>query len=137
MSKAFTKGQKVTHLASWDSKGTVTYRDAIVHSCGTKQMVLTDEATGQEMGRRFSPEMGSLERVNLYLGATFPRMTEEEAIAASLKFGGLVVEYQRKHYAACLSSSTNARYKAAIEAEASELHEPRAMRYPAPVGGAA
>lgn len=133
MSKAFKKGQLVTYVASWDNKGTVTFRDAIVHSCGAKQMVLTDAATGKEMGRHFAPVLGSLDNVSAFnWGGTFPRMTEEEATAVCLKVGELVVKAEREHIAArrIQYASASAGYHAALDKGEAELHEPRAMRYP-------
>jgi hypothetical protein len=132
MSKAFNKGDKVTHIASWDDKGTVTYRNALVHSCGMKQMILTDEATGEEIGRHFAPVLGSLEESVRRCGVTFPRMTEEEAIAACLKVGALWVEAERERIAACRAYYANERasYHAALDEDEAKLHEPRALRYP-------
>lgn len=53
--KAFTKGQRVTLINSWNGKDIYSVTPAIVHSCGTKQMVLTHAETGEELGRHFRP----------------------------------------------------------------------------------
>lgn len=90
MSKAFNKGQLVTVFGDWNRRGTVYFRHAVVFSCGKKQMVLTDEATGEEMGRHFAPVMGDM------LG-TFPRMTDAEAHAHAAKVGAWIIEREKAH----------------------------------------
>ena len=55
MIKQFTKGQAVHLIHSWDDLGTFSVTPAIVHSCGSKQMVLTHAVSGQELGRHFRP----------------------------------------------------------------------------------
>jgi hypothetical protein len=73
MAKAFTKGDRVTLLIDWDLKGTVVFYDAIVHSCGKVQMVLTDAHTGEELGRHFQPAIAT----GLEFG-TRPEMQRDE-----------------------------------------------------------
>lgn len=51
----FKKGDAVCWISDWDRKGTVHIVRAIVHSCGKKQMVLTNAETGKELGRHFYP----------------------------------------------------------------------------------
>lgn len=122
MTAAFKKAQAVTYIADWDHKGTVTFRHAIVYSCGKKQMVLTDAATGEEMGRHFAPELGSLT-------GTFPRMTDDEARAACLKAAEAILEDQRARYAACLARGHGDAYNASIRKDLAKLHEPRAISH--------
>lgn len=133
MAKAFTKGQKVTYIASWDNRGTVYFRHAIVHSCGTKQMVLTDEATGAEMGRHFAPIRGAelSDVTGFNWSATFPRMAHEEARAFCLAVGAKIVERQRAHFAERRERFANAGqgYFDSIAKDESLLHEPRAESY--------
>jgi hypothetical protein len=134
MTKAFTKGQEVTYISDWDRKGTVTYRHAVVYSCGKKQMVLTDAETGEEMGRHFDPFQGSLETVSLgygfkMAGGTFPRMTAEEAVEAGLKVAASIQEYERQHFARCLAGNHGAGYDASIRESIAELHDLRAISY--------
>jgi len=125
--KAFTKGQLVTLIGSWDEQGTAYYRDAVVYSCGAKQMVLTDEATGEEIGRHFKPAVGDFDN-----GGTFPRMTQEEAEAACLVVGTNVVVRQRAHYASRrVQFGGSCRfYDAGLNESEAKLHEPRAIRHP-------
>jgi hypothetical protein len=98
MAKTFTKGDTVHHIASWDGQKRIyTYRKAIVHSCGKKQMVLTDAETGQEMGRHFKPDGwdsyttelidGTWQRGpnSVMLQGTFAGLTDEEAEAKALE----------------------------------------------------
>ena len=131
MSKAFTKGQKVTYICSWDNKGTVAYRQAVVHSCGAKQMVLTDEVTGEEMGRHFAPVLGSLDNIRSFnYGGTFPRMSDDDAAALSLEVGAKVIEAVKAdvEYRLTLPAYT----KEGQAQRLAELHEPRALNYHAP-----
>lgn len=138
MAKVFKKGDKVTLISSWDRCGTAIYRHAIVYSCGAKQMVLTDEVTGEEMGRHFSPNLGSLEytfkeingwRSYSAAGGTFKRMTDEEALEACLKVGAEDVKYQSAHYERCLAGGHGEGYNNAIRKDIAKLHEPRAMSH--------
>lgn len=55
MAKEFKKGEAVTLVRNWNSKGEFAVTAAIVYSCGAKQMVLTDAETGYELGRNFLP----------------------------------------------------------------------------------
>lgn len=138
MAKAFKKGELVTYISSWDRCGTAIYRHAVVYSCGVKQMVLTDEATGEEMGRHFAPNVGSLEytfkdhngwQSFTAAGGTFKRMTDEEAVEACLKVGAADVEYQTAHYERCLAGGHGEGYNNAIRKGIAKLHEPRAMSH--------
>jgi hypothetical protein len=122
MGKAFTKGQEVTQIADWDRKGTVTFRHAVVYSCGAKQMVLTDAETGEEMGRNFRPVVGEV-------CGTFPRMTDEEARAACLRAAEAILDYERAHYNRCLSGGHSEAYNASVRKDLAALHEPRAISY--------
>lgn len=134
MAKAFTKGQEVTFIADWDRKGTVTFRHAVVYSCGAKQMVLTDAETGEEMGRHFRPQVGSLETTiqnggYRMAGGTFPRMTDEEAVEAGLKVAASIQAYEREHFTRCLAGGHGESYDAAIRKNIAELHDLRAISY--------
>jgi hypothetical protein len=134
MAKAFTKGQEVTYISDWDRKGTVTFRHAVVYSCGAKQMVLTDAETGEEMGRHFRPAIGSLEVVaqgNLRAmpGGTFPRMTDEEAVEAGLKIAAAIQAYERELFARCLAAGNGESYNRAIQKDIDSLHDLRVVRY--------
>lgn len=121
MAKAFKKGDAVTYLASWDNKGTVAYRHAVVHSCGSKQMILTDAVSGQEIGRHFAPVKGDADKVGYaQWSGTFARMTDEEAEAlcfavVSKMPAALAVENERRKAFPALRP---------IEVE---FHEPRAL----------
>lgn len=126
MNKSFKKGQEVTYIASWDDKGTFYFRHAVVYSCGAKQMVLTDAATGAEMGRHFRPEAGDLTDVCGFIGGTFPRMTDEEATATCLALAARYIERSRAHY---IERSSHPSYsREGCLKSLAELHEPRAQR---------
>lgn len=87
--KAFTKGTKVTLIGSWDGKGTFFVQDAIVYSCGAKQMVLACERTGKELGRHFAPSVGTGTINPMIFGETqtFPRMERAAALALAKDMG--------------------------------------------------
>lgn len=82
MAKVFNKGDLVTHITNWDRRGTFIFQTAVVYSAGMKQMVLTDEPTGEEMGRNYKPVIGDDDGTG-----TFHRMTDAEARAHCLKLG--------------------------------------------------
>ena len=121
MTKAFKKGDKVTIISDWDKKGTCSYQDAIVHSCGKKQMVLTCAETGKELGHHFRPERDQYGRA-----AVFPRMTRDEAIAATLSFAKVIVENEIVQANNRLSQHTDERDEAFWRKYLQEIHEPRA-----------
>lgn len=119
--RAFKKGQPVTEISDWDQKGTVGYRHAVVYSCGAKQMVLTCATTGAELGNHFRPEVATFGQLG-----TFPRMTDDEAIAACLAAGAAVLTKTRERIAHC---RTNDAYSpAGLDQTEAALHEPRAVR---------
>ena len=53
--KDFKKGDRVSVIEDWNFRGLVSVRHATVHSCGTKVLRLTCDATGDEFGRALSP----------------------------------------------------------------------------------
>jgi hypothetical protein len=130
--KAFQKGELATLFGSWDNKGTVYFRQAVVYSCGSKRMILTDEATGEEIGREFAPVRAeSLENVTAHnWQATFPRMTDAEAESFAIAAGAKVVEAMRVFCEGRKVQFADAgdRYIEAMNESIAELHEPRAMR---------
>ena len=128
--KAFSKGEAVTLVQNWDSKGTISIRHAVVYSCGTKQMILTDAVTGDEIGRHFKPfratatDFGDI-RV---LVATFPKMSAEDAERVGFILAEKFLGEQRAFYARCIAShGASAGYVQAIEREIALLHEPRVI----------
>lgn len=125
MAKAFNKGDEVTYINDWDRKGTVSFRHAVVYSCGKKQMVLTDAETGEEIGRHFRPE-----RAEIGDAGTFARMTDAEATAAALALADNIIVRETAHFERCLQNETAGEgYKNAIRRNLAALHEPRAASY--------
>lgn len=125
MTKAFKKGDEVTYIGDWDHKGTVYYRHAVVYSCGKKQMVLTDAVTGEEMGRHFRPVVGEIT-------GTFPRMTDEQAIAKCLEVGARIVAEERtrmERAIALCGYGEDHEYTKAVRKDIAALHEPIATSY--------
>lgn len=125
MTKAFNKGDLVTYISSWDNKGTVVYRQAVVVSCGKKQMTLQTE-NGVMMGRNYHPVAGTTEG----LGGTFPRMEGEELERVALQIAANIVASETKHFETCLAAGHGEGYDAAIRKQMNELHEPQVMAYP-------
>lgn len=129
---AFKKGDLVTYIADWDRAGTVYYRQAVVFSCGKKQMVLTDAESGKEMGRHFKPAIGALETTYngncaTLPGGTFPRMDKDQAEAACLAVAAEILAYENARFARCLAGGHGEGYDAAIRKDIAKLHEPRAI----------
>ena len=118
----FTKGDKVTLFGDWDRRGTVWYTQAIVYSCGGKQMVLTNVASGKELGAHFSPAKVQPRIV--------PAMSNDEATAYGLELAAGILEAQRLHFARCLERNErwpSRGYQQVIERDRDRLHEPRVI----------
>lgn len=130
--KAFKKGELVTYIANWDGKGTFYFIHAVVYSCGNKQMVLTSEETGREMGRTYAPELATIEtrdrHTNGYNG-TYLRMTDEEAHAACIEVAGRFLVSERARLDACKANNGHHEgYSASIDRTIAMLHEPTARK---------
>jgi hypothetical protein len=128
MTSAFKKGQAVTLFSSWDDKGTIYYRQAVVYSCGQKQMVLTDALTGKEIGRNFRPVVAS----GAALG-TRPRMTDDDAAALCLDLAAAYLADQKasmEHSIAHYARGESDPYTQAMRRGIAALHEPRSLRHP-------
>lgn len=117
--KRFNKGDLVTLFGSWDNKGTVYYRHAIIYACGTKRMTLTCAFTGDELGRDFYP-------LSDYV---MPRQSEEETVAYALQLAESFLVREHAHLQRCLTSSTCTGYLNAIQRNIDALHEPRVKHY--------
>ena len=121
----FTKGQKVTHISRRNNLGDFTYRDAIVYSCGKKRMILTDEITGEEIGRNYNPSGETFGEF------TVPRISVEDTIAlASEKSKEFRIKKEEllRH---CLTIDASDSYKQAIQVQLDELlnHNPVIMTH--------
>lgn len=129
---AFKKGDLVTHFCDYDRKGTVSYRQCIVHSCGKKQMVLTDLKTGKEMGRHFRPEIGGFHFDDyLVYSGTMPVMSEEDSVAFALSIASQIVAAEKSRLERALArSGDNHYFKQNMLREIDLLHEPRVIEYP-------
>ena len=127
--KAFAKGDKVTYLTNWDGKGTVTFQHAVVYACGKKQMGLTDDATGEEMGRHFRPENAA--EVWCRGDGTFLRLTDEAATEIGLIFAAQILVSERAGYARRIEYAERERfsywegYVEGMRKDRAKLHEPR------------
>ena len=126
--KAYNKGDKVTYITSWDDRGTFAYTHAIVHSCGAKRMVLTNEKSGREMGRCFTP--ARLESIDGLAAAgfrgTFPRLDDAQAQALCIAAGNLFVPQLRAQYERKIALANSASYADGIREYIEQLHEARA-----------
>jgi len=122
--KAFTKGQAVTYIVNFDENGLFVFRQAVVYSCGKKQMVLTDATTGEEIGRHFRPELGGKN------GGTFPGMTDGQAIARCEELAAAYLVEQAA-FLLRLSRTTEfgAAYAQHMAEKLGELGEARGMDY--------
>lgn len=106
----FTKGQRVNLIRNWDGKGTFFVTSAVVYSCGKKKMVLTNEKTGEELGRNFLP---SRFQYNFALVVD----VSEDANAVAAEQAALFIEYEIARYERILSNPAvgSAAYIKAIE----------------------
>jgi len=120
----FRKGQTVHLVRDWDRCGTVQITKAQVYSCGKKQMILTDAATGEELGRHFYPrrEQAAFGFCGAFILEDAPA-AEIEAVAMQLATD--VLSNEREHFARCLAGGHGEGYDAAIRKAQAELHEPR------------
>lgn len=124
--RAFKKGEQVTLLTNWDSKGTVAYRHCVVHSCGLKRLVLLDAETGQCIGRDFTPEKA--ESVNDLISAhfgIFRRLSEDEVKALAIPCAENILAEQKTHIERSLEDSPNENCRLRQLKELEALHEPR------------
>lgn len=125
MTAAFKKGELVTVLKDWDRKGTVTFRQARVYSCGLKRMILTSLKTGEEFGRDFDAVKATGHEQGVH-----PVMTDEAALTICLEIGADVLEYQRAFLARCLAGNHGTGYDNSINQQINDLHEPRGIAFP-------
>ena len=126
--KAFKKGDRVTRICDWDGRGTVAIREAIVHSCGAKRLILTDAESGEEIGRNFRPVRSDpSERVSRWGGdLIFPMLPREEAITIALESGALIAANEKASGELKLkNNSDQTGYCNAIRSMIADLHEPR------------
>jgi hypothetical protein len=123
--KTFTKGQPVTFLQNWDSKGTVRIVELTVYSCGKKQMVLVDGSGTKFEGRHFYPS----ETQHSY-SRVVARLTKDDAVAAALALGAEVVAGERGRMEKMIAHydyGEQAGYTKAVRRDIAALHEPRAV----------
>lgn len=127
--KAFNKGEAVTLVGSWDNKGTFYFTQAVVYSCGTKQMVLTCAESGAELGRHYFPQVGNVDTLHAFnWRATFKRMTDEEANALCLELGAKLPAVFAAENARREQHNEKIGYVTLCALRLDELHEPRCFR---------
>ncbi len=123
----FTKGQEVTLLQDWDRKGTVRIAELTVHSCGKKQMILTDCSGDKFEGQFFFPT--GTDGRNYRIVA---RLSAEAAEAAAIEMGADVAKVEREAMERAIAHCGHPEshgYTKAVRAEIAEIHEPRVIRY--------
>lgn len=136
MGKEFKKGQVVVCFCNYDSKGTWTWRRALVISCGAKRMHLQDVTTGQNMGADFRPNSSRTYSstwqgntvVQNYRHFTLADMSDAEAHQVALEAAAIYLDDQRAHYARCLAQGSGRAYDASIQRNLDALHEPRVIK---------
>ena len=95
--KHFNKGDRVTLVQLWSrTTGAFYSREAVVYSCGAKQMVLTDAETGVEIGRNFRPEP---EQYGDGIVIKTPGIAAAREMALAMSADWLVAEIERKRNA--------------------------------------
>jgi hypothetical protein len=105
----FKKSQSVFLISSWNDKGRVQIVPAVVHSCGKKQMVLTNATTGEELGRHFRPQEDQYNFV-----VVVDASADAESIA--FNFGDALIDFEIRNYTRIIEKSQKASsaYRAAI-----------------------
>lgn len=131
--KPFKKGENVTYIASWDDNGTFYFQQAIVESCGAKQMVLRHAETGVLMGRHFRPEIGISHCASaLYTpskSGIFKGMTDEEAREVCLQEAAFYLTWRREQINDRIASATpGSPYEEGMKRTLAKLHEPEAIK---------
>lgn len=132
--KAFKKGDTVTVIGNWDSKGTVSYRHCVVHSCGLKRLVLIDAVTDQCVGRDFRPKKAKSlidvieDTSHIHFGEfTFARLSEDEIKSIVIPFAEHILVLEKKDIERDLLDDTNHPSRVrGLESRLAALHEPRA-----------
>lgn len=132
--KAFKKGDMVTVLSNWDSKGTVSYRHCVVHSCGLQRLVLIDAVTDQCVGRDFRPKKAKSlidvieDTSHIHFGEfTFAKLSEDEIKSIVIPFAEHILVLEKKDIEGDLLDDTNHPSRVRrLESRLAELHEPRA-----------
>jgi hypothetical protein len=127
MTKAFKKGERVTVINNWDSKGTAYVRHATVHSCGKKILRLTCDVTGDEFGNEFLPVVAAHGEVGVRRFIDGDSLgIEAMAVAIS------TLEAERKELTYCrdvVGPNAGHGYRDAIQQSIEALHEPRWEMY--------
>jgi len=98
MSKEFTKNELATLIENWDGKGTISFRQVRVHSCGAKQMCLHDRDTNEMLGHHFAPIAAS------ETCGTFKLLTDEAAAAKAIEVAARNIESTIARYESILES---------------------------------
>jgi hypothetical protein len=132
MATAFSKGQLVTVIGTWDQKGTAFYRHAIVYSCGYKRMILTDATTGEETGSWRNPKVGDVKDAAGNGGhwhGVFPRMSDAEAEALCIEAATLMLVAYNAHYEHRIQQyASDPKFVQVMLKHKAELHEPRFIK---------
>jgi hypothetical protein len=116
----FKKGDAVCWISDWDNKGQVRIVRAVVYSCGKKRMVLSDAASGEELGRNYRPR--EVQGAHVVCGCVTLEGDEAKVEAMALELGRQIIAHQHEQYARCLASGGGgAGYQRLIEAERAKL----------------
>lgn len=116
----FKKNDTVAVIHSWDDKGTVSIRRAIVQAWGDKVIRLMDLETREMF--KYATAAAMVNRTGHKIVANDSNATLE---AIALKVGAEMIEYQKAHYARCLAGNHGEGYNNAIRRDIAQLHEPR------------
>ena len=111
----FKKGQKVNLIGSWDRKGRFYIQPAIVFSCGAQRMVLTNAATGDELGKNYKPQREQF-------GEAVVVPAGEDAEATAMEMAEAQLARRIPALKECVARNPNEKgYVKAVEAEIAEL----------------
>ena len=122
---AFKKGDQVTLYQRYNNLGALRVTHCVVHSCGKKQMVLTDLTSGEEVGRHFKPVNGEGWTNEWVL----PTVDAEATEAKALELAQLSIDREVAHLTRRLEwAQTSDQSEHYIRATSEELALPRAPR---------
>jgi|688.fasta_scaffold99366_7 hypothetical protein len=125
----FSKGDKVTVIGDWDRSGTVWFTQGIVYSCGKRRMIVTDERTGEQLGKEFHVNFEG-KSLNDYSPLVLPRLEGDALQDKAVELAGGVIAWWRNLYRNRLEKyrlNGDEQGVEIMEEQLELLHEPRVI----------
>ena len=128
----FKKGEAVTVFIDTDQLGTVAYRQARVHSCGMKRLLLISDKTGEMFGTDMKPELGSVDtpQSGYYISWVVFRRLEGEALqSTALQIATFNRAAHQKYWEDRITRYAASTYIPAAKEHLAAMHEPQVIEY--------